>query len=279
MVFLVLLLLPGAAVPARRSLCLACHGSHYAERGSCVDCHRGNDRTDRKEIAHHDLIAGTFAQFTIKGRPIVEQGRKLVEVLACRRCHRFEGKGNGLATDLGRLATNTAPQDMFDSIKSPVLFMPDFQFDDTQIVALVNAILAGAEPAGAQVGETAQVIHFENEKQGRENSFVKRCGPCHKSLSERFGGLGNGDIGPNLSGLFSEFYPGTYPDAEAWTPDKLRKWVENPRRIRANARMMPVRLTADEFEQLTETLRSNTDAYPPIPAGALQLLLQGDTVR
>jgi cytochrome c2 len=256
-VVVALLFLPGGAAAARRSMCLPCHESHYPERGSCVDCHRGNDRTDRKEIAHHDLIAGRFAQFTIKGRPIVEQGRKLVEVLACRRCHTFDGKGNRLATDLARLATNTAPQDMFDSIKSPVLFMPDFHCDDTQIVALVNGILAGAEPAGAHSGETAQVIHFEDEKQGRENSFVKRCGSCHKSLSEGFGGLGNGDIGPNLSGLFSEYYPKTYRDAEPWTPDKLRKWVENPRRIRANARMMPVRLALDEFELLLKTMRIN----------------------
>jgi len=257
MVFVVFLLLPGTAAPARRSLCLACHESHYAERGSCVSCHRGNDRTARKEIAHHDLIAGRFAQFTIPGRPVVERGKKLVDALACRRCHLFGGKGNRLATDLARLTTDTAPQDMFDSIKSPVLFMPDFQCDEVQITALVNAILAGGEPAGAKVGETAQVIHFENEKQGRENSFVKHCGPCHKALSERFGGLGKGDIGPNLSGIFSEFYPRTYPDAEPWTPDRLKKWVENPRRTRDNARMMPVRLAADEIELLMETMRLN----------------------
>lgn len=265
MVFVVFLLLQGTAIPARRSVCLACHGSHYAERGSCVGCHRGNDRTDRKEIAHHELIAGRFAHFTIRGSQVVERGKKLVEVLACRRCHMFGGKGNRLATNLARLAANTAPQDIFDSIKSPVLFMPNFHCDDIQIAALVNAILAGLEPAGAKVGETAQVIHFENEMQSRENIFVKQCGPCHKSLSERFGGLGNGDVGPNLSGIFSEFYPRTYLDAEPWTPEKLKKWLENPRRVRANARMKPLHLTADEFGQLLETLRSHSEAYPQRP--------------
>ena len=96
----------------------------------------------------------------------------------------------------------------------------------------------------------------------RENSFVKLCGPCHKSLSERSGALGNGDIGPNLSGLFSEYYPKTYRDTESWTPDKLRKWLENPRNMRANARMKPVRLAVGEFELLMKTMRINPAAYP-----------------
>ncbi|MHB8909748.1 MAG: selenite/tellurite reduction operon c-type cytochrome lipoprotein ExtS [Syntrophales bacterium] len=256
-VFAVVLFLPGFAVPAGRNSCFVCHGSHYAVQGGCVGCHRGNDRTDRKEIAHHDLIIGRFAHFTMKGSPVVKRGKKLVEALACRRCHTYGGKGNRLAANLARVAANTAPQGIFDSIKSPVLFMPNFQCDDMQIAALVNAVLVAAEPAGAQTGETAQVVHFEDENQSRENIFVKDCGPCHKSLSERSGGLGNGNIGPNLSGLFSASYPQTYRGAESWTPDKLKKWLENPRTTRANARMKPVRLTVGEFELLMETMRIN----------------------
>jgi cytochrome c553 len=258
-VFAVSLLLPGFAVPARRNSCLICHSSHYAAQGSCVGCHRGNDRTDRKEIAHHDIIAGRFSYFTIKGAPVVERGKKLVDVLACRRCHIYGGKGNRLAANLARLASNTAPQDIFDLIKSPVMFMPNFHCDDAQIAALVNAILGGAEPAGAKAGETAQVVYFEDEEQSRENSFVKLCGPCHKSLSERSGGLGNGDIGPNLTGLFSEYYPRTYRDTKPWTPDKLRKWLKNPRNARVNARMKPVRLAAGEFELLMKTMQINPE--------------------
>jgi cytochrome c2 len=166
-----------------------------------------------------------------------------------------------LATDLARLASKTAPQDIFDSIKSPVLFMPNFYCNDIQIIALVNAILIGVEPPGARAGETAQVVHFEEEERSRENSFVKLCGSCHKSLSERSGGLGNGDIGPNLSGLFSDYYPKTYRDTEWWTPDKLRKWLENPRNLRANARMRPVRFTFGEFDSLMKTMQIDTKAY------------------
>lgn len=265
-VFVVFLLLPGLAVPARRNSCLVCHSPHYAAQGSCIGCHRGNDRTDRKEIAHHDIIAGRFAHFTVPGGTVVERGKKLVDGLACRRCHSYGGRGNRLAANLAGLASNTAPQGIFDSIKSPVLFMPNFHCDDSQLAALVNAILDGAERTGSRAGETAQVVHFEDEKQSGENIFVEHCGPCHKSLSERSGGLGSGDIGPNLSGLLSEYYPKTYRDAEPWTPDKLKKWLENPRNTRANACMKPVRLAVGEFERLMETMRINPETYPKLQA-------------
>jgi cytochrome c2 len=262
---LLLVLLPLPAVAARRSACLACHAPHYMDRGSCVDCHRGNDRTDRKEIAHYGFIAGKFAHFTIKGSRVVEQGEKLAEVLACRRCHVYGKKGNPLAADLGRLAPDIEPSAIFDSIKSPVLFMPNFQCDDAQIAAIVNLILAGAESADVGVRETAQVVHFDDGKQSRENGFVKQCGPCHKVLSGKFGGLGIGDIGPNLSGFLSEFYPKTYRDVWPWSTENLTKWLENPRNSRPNARMRPVRLKTSEFTSLIETLRINPKLASEVP--------------
>jgi len=258
----VFILLPGSAVTVRQSSCLTCHKSHNTEQESCVGCHRGNDRTDRKEIAHHDIITGRFTHFTIKGGPVMERGKKLVDVLACRRCHIHGGKGNRLAINLTRLSSNTAPQGIFDSVKSPVLFMPNFYCDDMQITAIVNAILDGADSAGAKGRKTAQVVHFEDEKQSIKNVFAKQCGSCHKALSERSGGLGNGDIGPNLSGLLSEYYPRTYRYASPWTPDKLKKWLENPRNMRVNARMKPMRFAAGEFDQLMETMRINSEDEP-----------------
>lgn len=259
------LFLPGLAVSAQRSSCLVCHRPHYEAQGSCTGCHRGNDRTDRKDIAHHDFIPGRFAHFTVPGDPIVEQGRKLIDVLACRRCHTYGGKGTRLATNLAKLTSRATPQGIFDSIKSPVLFMPNFHCDELQIISLVNALLTAAETASPEAGETAQVIHFEDDPHSKENRFVNHCGPCHKSLSEKSGGLGSGDIGPNLSGLFSDHYPRTYRDAERWTPNKLRKWLENPRTVRADARMKPVRLAVGEFERLMEAMQ----IHPPISPGAL----------
>ena len=249
--------LANPAISAWQSTCLTCHSSHYAGQGGCIGCHRGTDRTERKEIAHYGLIAGRFAHFTIQGSPVVERGQILLERLACRRCHIFAGKGNRLASNLDRLASGGAAQEIFASIKSPVLFMPNFHCDDGQIAALVNSILASARFAGPQEGESAQVVHFRDERHNWKNVFAKQCGFCHKTLSEKAGGLGVGDAGPNLSGLFSEFYPRTYRDVAPWTPKRLGKWLENPRAIRANARMKPLRLATEEFELLLETILPN----------------------
>lgn len=246
--------LQGVIAQAGGSGCLECHESHYEEKGSCVGCHRGNPRTDRVSIAHYDLIQAKYADFTMEGSPVVQRGGKLVETSGCRRCHVTGAKGNSLATNLDRIFVAVRPQRLFDAIKTPVLFMPNFCFKETHIVELVNAILAEAARTEPEAREIPLVIHFEDEKQAEEKVFVKHCGSCHMVLTARFGGLGKGNIGPNLSGLFSEYYPKTYGNKEQWSSEPLKKWLKNPREARKNARMAPVKLTPNEFSRLLEAL-------------------------
>jgi len=253
----IMLSLADFAFAARPGACLACHPPHYSGEGSCVSCHKGNDRSRRKEIAHDDLIAGRFSHYALGGSQVVKSGKKLLEGLACRRCHRSEKKGNRLAGNLDVTGATRKAGDIYDSIRAPALFMPDFHLRDAQIASLVNAILAQAKLEKPPAAEIPLVIHFTNIKLRfadarniRKNVFAEKCGPCHKILSEKAGGLGSGYVGPNLSGLFSEFYPRTYRDVESWTPDKLKKWLKNPRDIRTNAVMQPVRFEPGEFEQL-----------------------------
>jgi cytochrome c2 len=244
--------------PAGGSGCLKCHESHYEGKGACIDCHRGNPGTDRILIAHHDLISAKYAHFTMEGSPVLQRGRALVTISGCRRCHVIGAKGNPLATNLDRVFGAGRPQKLFDAIKTPVLFMPNFCFKETHIVELVNAILAEAARAEPEAGEIPLVIHFEDEEQAEESIFGKHCGSCHKVLTTRFGGLGKGDIGPNLSGLFSEHYPKTHGDKELWSSKSLRNWLENPRQIRKNTQMPPVKLTSDEFSGLLEIFGAQT---------------------
>ncbi|MCK4389728.1 MAG: hypothetical protein KAV83_05785 [Desulfobacterales bacterium] len=237
--------------------CLKCHQPNHQERGACVSCHRGNSRTDRIEIAHHNLVPAKFAHFTMEASPVVKRGEKLVETSGCRRCHVTGAKGNRLATNLDKALVLARPQGLFDTIKRPVLFMPDFCFKEEHITELVNAILAGAARVEPEAGEIPLVIHFEDEKEAKENDFVSHCGTCHRVLTARFGGLGKGDIGPNLSGLFSEHYPGIYYDKEPWSSEGLKKWLKNPREVRKKTQMAPIRLTPDEFSRLLETVWGN----------------------
>lgn len=255
MVLAYMLLLPVAEAYAGRMGCLKCHKSHYTASGDCINCHRGDKRSDRIAIAHRDLIQAKFSWFAIEGSQPLIRGEKLLSAFACRRCHISGGKGNSLASNLDRLPMNTAPAKIYEAIKSPALFMPDFSFDDLQLTALVNAILAGGKKAAHKTGEAPQVVHFEDAKRRTDNIFETQCGPCHKILTETFGALGKGKIGPNLSGLFSEFYPANLKDNGRWTVDVLKKWLENPRKIRENSQMRPVPLKKDEFEQLKNILR------------------------
>ncbi|WP_157046111.1 selenite/tellurite reduction operon c-type cytochrome lipoprotein ExtS [Geotalea uraniireducens] len=259
MIIACLLLLPAAEAFAGRVACLRCHKPHYTGRGTCIGCHRGDGRSDRLAIAHRDLIQARFSWFAIAGSQPLQRGEKLLVSFACRRCHTSAGKGNRLASNLDRLPMNTTPQKIFEAIKSQALFMPDFSFDDRQITDLVNAILAGAVKAGRSGGETPQVVHFEDMKRHTDNVFEKQCGPCHKILTEAFGALGKGDMGPNLSGLFSEHYPATLKDNGRWTADILKKWLENPRKISKNSQMRPIPLKKDEFEQLLAILAVKTE--------------------
>ncbi len=235
---------------AQEVTCLKCHQPHYETAGECVDCHRGNPRTERLEIAHYRLIAGRYAHFTIAGSPVVEKGRQLIKDFHCQRCHVSGDKGNRLAANLDRATVTSLPEEIFDAVKKPVVFMPDFHFSDAYMVKLVNGILANAAKAKTEIGEVPLVIHFEKDKTAEENVFVKHCGFCHRVLTSRFGGLGNSDIGPNLSGLLTEYYPPTYQEKERWTVDALEKWLKNPREIRELTQMPPQKLSVKEFKRL-----------------------------
>jgi cytochrome c2 len=251
-------MVPASAAQADQVGCLRCHKPHYTKNGSCVSCHRGDVRSDRLSIAHRDLVRGKFSWFALPGSQPLQRGEKLLEGCACRRCHTSAGKGNRLAINLDRLPANTSPQKIFGSIQSQALFMPDFRFDDRQVTDLVNAVLAGGLKSGRTGGEIPQVVHFEKLQQHRENIFEKQCGPCHKVLTQAHGALGKGDIGPNLAGLFSEYYPATWKDNGRWTAENLKKWLENPRGIRVNSEMRPVPLTKEEIDQLLVILATKT---------------------
>lgn len=258
---LILLLLP-ATLPAEESRplpenqCLHCHPVHYAELGSCTDCHAGISITRRTEIAHYGLIAARYAEFTIADRAVTRQGEQLLKDYACRRCHVSAEKGNELAANLDLAQQDSLPEELEAGIENPVLFMPQFHFYAAQRVALVNAIYKGGRQAGPPPGEIPRVIHFEHRGEQQQRQFTKHCGACHRALTRRYGGLGSGLIGPNLSGLFSEFYPqnaGQQKD-QRWTPENLGKWIKNPRDFRPLTQMAPLELQDDELAGLMREL-------------------------
>ena len=63
-----------------------------------------------------------------------------------------------------------------------------------------------------------------------------------------------GAPGPNLSGLFTPFYPKTAPGDRAWTEKALADWLRNPRASRRTTTMPPVALSDDELRLVTAEL-------------------------
>lgn len=240
-----------------RQFCLSCHPVHYADRGGCSDCHRGNPGSDRKNIAHAGLRSGKYARFTIGDSPQTRAAERLMDQLACRRCHVSAGRGNTLATSLDGAAIRKTAGELALSIRRPVANMPNFGLEEEQITTLVNTILAGSH--GRKTDQTAPVrVHFNVSAKKSADIFSTKCGSCHRTVSERLGAVGTGDIGPNLSGLFTEYYPKTFKNGEAWTARDLRVWLKNPRETRPWARMQPVTLTESETKELESIIVVST---------------------
>ena len=242
--------MPPAWAENPRQYCISCHPVHYRERGNCVDCHHGNPASERKNIAHAGLRAGKYVRFTLGDTVRNGVNERLLEQFACRRCHVSAGRGNRLAVSLDAAVSRKSTAELVHSLRQPATNMPDFKLDEEQITTLLNAIYSGSQ--GRTTDVTAPVkIHFTTFTKKNNDTFTTKCGHCHRILSERLGSVGAVDIGPNLSGLLTVYYPKTFKNSVAWTVQNLADWLKNPRAIRPWANMQPLVLTATEMNEIT----------------------------
>lgn len=238
--------------------CLNCHTPHDPRQTDCVVCHHGNPETSRKKLAHTRLIDGRHAWFAIQHAPVTQAGERLMKQLGCRRCHISGGKGTGLATNLDGLLPDVVLSDLHLSLMRPVTFMPAFHLAPTQRITIITVILAGGacNPLN-QARKSYRVVFTPSvSPQGSQGVFVKHCGGCHKALTVTRGALGHGNTGPNLSGLFSQWYPSLFPEWPDWTPERLKGWMKNPRVLKPKSSMPPRALTDQDFDELVRTLQT-----------------------
>ena len=230
-----------------RQLCLACHTPHRA--GYCTSCHLGNPASARKNIAHAGLREGKYTRFLTMDAGQRKAGEALLTQYGCRRCHVSAGQGNKMAASLDNAAMLRTPRGMAYSIRYPVAHMPNFALDDAQITAMINRILAGAK-TGVQSRFEPVSVHFTATGIKKSDIFSKKCGLCHRVLSSRIGAVGKGDVGPNLTGLFSPHYPKKTESEKMWRAQELRRWLNNPRAVVSGTRMQPVIVTESELREL-----------------------------
>jgi cytochrome c2 len=230
--------------------CQDCHVPHDPARVACVSCHRGDPTAERKELAHYRLISGKAAEHGLADAPAVVEGRKLVDTLACRRCHSVGGAGNRLATNLDRVAWKRDQSALMRSIREPVENMPKFGLRALQTEAVIASLLNGADPG---LAEATYRVRFASREAARSSRFDERCGGCHRAILAG-APAGRGSAGPNLSGLFTREYPFTASGAGSWTPAAVKSWLQNPRALRCETTMRPVVLEEWEWPRLIDEL-------------------------
>lgn len=199
------------------------------------------------------MRAGKYVRYTLGNVPERKEGERLIEQLACRRCHVSGGSGNRLAVSLDVAAGRRTTVELVLSIRRPVATMPNFNLNEEQMARLVNVILAGSE--GRETDMTAPMkVYFKNSGKKSVDIFSEKCGGCHRILSQSLGVLGAGETGPNLSGLLSAFYPKSFRNGDGWSLPNLKGWLKNPREIKPWARMQPVAVTEGEIKKLEAIL-------------------------
>lgn len=234
----------------RESGCRSCHEAHYVREGACHDCHRGNPGAKRADLAHERLLTGRAAEHRLPDGLALREGQRLVETLACRRCHTIGGKGNRGATNLDGVVWKREQPPLVSSIREPVENMPTFGLDERQAEAIVAYLL---RRGSADQPQDTYRVHFDQPASASPTVFEKQCGGCHRFLGPA-GPVGTRSLGPNLSGLFTQFYPPTAPGNHAWTAKALADWLRNPRTSRTATTMPPVALSEDELRQVTAEL-------------------------
>lgn len=256
LILIICLICPPVFGGQKPQQCLTCHLKHFTELGSCTSCHAGNPESARKNIAHYHLIKGQFARYKLVDDAALRDGRFLLKQFACRRCHVSDGKGNSLAANLDFLLNGRSPEEITAAILSPAMGMPDFKVSKQQLVMLVNAILDGATDKRSRK-DSRKIVHFKDSNGIKDDIFNKKCGACHQALTAKFGVLGAGKAGPNLSAILSPWYLKTFNNSLEWNRERLHNWVKNPRNVRINTGMQPITLLEHEFKQLVDILAIN----------------------
>lgn len=234
--------------------CGSCHAPHYVQVRDCHGCHRGDPAAARKDLAHAGLLTGGAAEHALPGGPVVREGRQLVERLACRRCHTIGGEGNRLATDLDSVVWKREQEQLAASIAVPVENMPDFRLERLQVDAVIAFLLSAGHHEEAL--DSYRVL-FDRGVADTFGVFDEKCGGCHRFLGP-IGPRGRASAGPNLSGLFTPFYPKTAPGDRSWTAKDLAAWVSAPRSFRPATTMPPISLTEGELQRVTSELGAGT---------------------
>ena len=115
----------------------------------------------------------------------LREGQRLVEALACRRCHTIGGKGNRLATSLDAVVWKREQAQLVSSIREPVENMPQFGLDEAPGGGDRRLPAAEREPRPAP-GHLPRPLHPRREPElDRLREGVRRLPPLPRARRPR----------------------------------------------------------------------------------------------
>ena len=220
-------------------------------------------------------------------------GKKIFSESRCISCHTVEGKGNGSAPELSKVASSATPGWLLAFLRDPQAFdpvtrMPRYHFSDQEsrdLVAYVTAEFRDFD-APKEILEPIRVNQTLAEN-GKKAFSRLGCFSCHDPIQ----GEATEKFGPELNGIGEKRAAsldfGKRTDLARNPPAWLAAKLENPRSFAAGLRMPSYGFNADDTHAIVTALLSLgsqpvPEAYrpplsgspAPIPGGAVGALIQ-----
>ncbi len=223
--------------------------------------------TSFSDSASLDPLPAEAAAPTEAAKTALEElGSTRISEARCISCHSINGKGGSIATDLGKVASKTSQQWLYNYIKSPKRFqpkvlMPRFRFSDKDLAGVVTYMKTEytdydlAEPPK----HTPDPQYYEK---GLALFKKYNCRGCHE-----LEGVGNtGEVGPELTFVGSKkLYEIDFGQSgiEESLPSYLFTKMTKPRVFSSVAKMPDFGFSPEEARAVAVALLGNTNERIP----------------
>jgi mono/diheme cytochrome c family protein len=252
---------------------------HSLTEFGCVICHRGQGPATSSQEAHHateaweePLLPAKYMEAScgqchltpLRGTPVLNQGRQLLERKGCAHCHSIKlADGTAvLPTDnpppLNHIAEKTTREWIFAFVKNPQAYaatapMPNFALSDDSARDISAFLIAQSTPSGygpkiaAMKGKpfTPDATSLPEGTSLYGQSF---CASCHAAQNAG-GNLVGGDLGPEITRIGSKV-----------RPEWLEEWIRDPNGYDADTTMPHYRFNDKQVGLLTNYLLAKTDS-------------------
>ena len=234
---------------------------HDFRKFGCTVCHEGQGLATTTHAAHgheknweHPLLPGNVVEGscgrchtggTVKGAPLLNAGRQLIDKYACIGCHKLPTftRPDYIAVELGQIAKKAKPSWLIAWLQDsreylPKTIMPDYKLTADQATDIASYLFNQSKNKTDSTVSPVPVTGTEEQvAEGKLIFSQSRCITCHA-----LDGKG-GSIGPDLGRIGDKIIP-------EW----LAVWLGNPKDYFSKTRMPRFNFSLIEIESLQQYL-------------------------